>query len=116
MDSSPNIKEESQAEKDMAEIIDQLKVKFNKEQDQSFKQQILTILPSSGSRKKVSEEFETTEYMAGVAKKLSEKEILRCPNPKSGKTLKASAFDLVTKFYNGDDISREMSEMNDKVP
>ena len=52
MDSGPNIKEESQAEKDMAEIIDQLKVKFNEEQDQSFKVQILTILPSSGSRKK----------------------------------------------------------------
>ena len=116
MDSSPNIKEESQVEKDMAEIIDQLKVKFNEEQDQSFKVQILTILPSSWSRKKISEEFETTEYMAGVAKKLSEKEILSCPNPKPGKTLRASAFDVVTKFYNSDDISREMPEMNNKVP
>ena len=54
--------------------------------------------------------------MAGVAKKLSEKEILSCPNPKPGKTLKASAFDVVNKFYNSDDISREMPEINDKVP
>ena len=59
MDSSSNIKEESQAEKDMSKIIDQLKVKFNEEQDQNFKVQIFTILPSSWSRKKISEEFET---------------------------------------------------------
>ena len=115
MDSSPNIKEESQAKKDMAEIIDQLKVKFNEEQDQSFKVQVLTILLSSWSRKKVSEDFETTEYMAGVAKKLSEKEILSCLNPKPGKTLKASAVNVVTKFYKSDDISREMPGMKDKV-
>ena len=99
MDSSPNIREESQAEKDMAEIIDQLKVKFNEEQDRSFKVYILTMLPSSWSRKKVSEE----------------KAILSCPNPKPGKTLRASAVDVVTKFYNSDDISREMPVMKDEV-
>ena len=69
----------------------------------------------AGAEKKISEEFETTEYMAGVAKKLSEKEILSCLNPKPGKTLKASAVNVVTKFYKSDDISREMPGMKDKV-
>ena len=46
--------------------------------------------------------------MAGVAKKFSEeKESLTCPNPKPGKTLEASAVEVVTKFYNGNDKCQE---------
>ena len=54
--------------------------------------------------------------MAGVAKKSSEeKRSLSFPNPKPGKTLETSTMDLVSKFYNCDEISREMPGMKDKV-
>jgi len=93
-----------------------LKKKFNQEENRSNKVQILTVLPSSWSRRKIAEEFNTTQYMASVSKSLvKENGILSHPNPKPGKTLNESIVKLVEKFYNSDEISREMPGMKDKV-
>jgi len=103
-------------QKDMTEMLDQLKKKFNQEENRSNKVQILTVLPSSWSRRKIAKEFNTTQYMASVSKSLvKEKEILSHPNPKPGKTLDESIVKLMEKFYNSDEISREMPGMKDKV-
>lgn len=104
------------AKNDSEEMIEQLKHKFGNEPKRSAKVQILTVLPASWSRRKLSNEFETTEYMAAVAKHLAEeKGVLASPNPKPVKSLPQSVCETVQNFFSTDDISREMSGMKDKI-
>ena len=53
------------------EIISQLKVKFEMSVKRSEQRQVLTVLPSSWSAKKIQDEFGVTNFMARVAKKLA---------------------------------------------
>ena len=85
---------------DEAEIIKQIKDKFNKSSDRSEKVQILTVLPKSWSIQKVQEEFEATNYMVRKAKELvRQKGILSTPNPKPGHELSEETVHPCSKFF-----------------
>ena len=101
---------------DEAEIIKQLKDKFNKSSDRSGKVQILTVLPKSWSIRKVQEEFEATNYMVHKAKELvRQKGILSTPNPKPGHELSEETVHLVQNFFESEEISRTMPGKKDFI-
>ena len=74
---------------------------------------ILTVLPQSWSVKKIEKEFDVSNYMA--RKSIKGKGILSTPNPKPGSSLPQETTDLVTQFYESDDISRIMPGKKDFV-
>ena len=103
-------------EDDEGEIIKQLKEKFHCTINKSEKVQILTVLPKSWSIRKIEKEFGAPNFMARKAKKLVlEKGILSTPNPKPGRSLAQHIVDLVTEFYENDDVNRMMPGMKDFV-
>lgn len=107
---------EIQAEKDESEIITQLKKKFLTTTKGSEKMMILSVLPQSWSRSRITNEFGVSDYMARAVKKLvKEKGVLSTPNPKPGKTLDTTTVEIVIDFYNCDDISRVMPGKKDVV-
>ena len=84
---------------DLNEMIDQLKDKFNACTLRSEKVHVLTVLPKSWAAKKISEEFQVSNYMARKAKKLvKERGVLSTPNPKAGKTLQQKTVSEVKEF------------------
>ena len=98
------------------EIIEQLKQKFHSTVKRSEKVQILTILPCSWSIRKIQAEFGVSNYMARKAKELvAEKGVLSTPNPKPGHSLPSETVDLITNFYESDDVSRIMPGKKDFV-
>jgi hypothetical protein len=98
------------------EMIDQLKNKFQSCKKRSEKVQVLTVLPKSWSIKKITDEFQTSNYMARKAKKLVRTSgVLSTPNPKLGKTLKKKTARDVQAFYNCDSISRVMPGKKDYI-
>lgn len=72
--------------RDLHCMIDQLKEKFHhKDTSRAQKIQILTLLPSHWSSKRVSEVMNATLYMVKAAKKLAEEQgILSTPNSRLG--------------------------------
>ena len=101
---------------DDSEMIRQLKDKFSKTGKRGEQMQILTLLPQSWSVKKIEKEFGVSNYMARKSKELvKEKGILSTPNPKPGSSLPQETTDLVTQFYESDDISRVMPGKKDFV-
>lgn len=99
-----------------SEIINQLKEKFNSTQDKSLQMQILTTLPKSWTLKQIESEFGVSNFMARKAKNLvKEKGVMSSPDPKPGKTLCTETADIVRKFYESDDISRQMPGKKDFV-
>ena len=98
------------------EIIQQLKQKFHSTVKRSEKLEILTVLPCSWSIRKIQAEFGVSNYMARKAKELvAEKGILSTPNPKPGHSLPSETIDLVTNFYESDNVSRIMPGKKDFV-
>ena len=96
-------------------MIDQMKHKFNAS-TRSEKLQLLTLLPSTWSVRRIENEFETSNFMARTAKRLAaEKGILSSPNPKQGRSLAADTVQQVRLFYEDDNISRAMPGMKDTV-
>ena len=101
---------------DESEIIQQLKEKFKTTTKTSEKLQILTVLPQSWTRKRIQSEFGVSDYMARKCKQLvQEKGILSNPDPKPGPTLPSETVELVTNFYQSDEISRMMPGKKDFV-
>ena len=101
---------------DAGEMIMQLKEKFETTASRSEKVQLLTVLPKSWSVRKIQSEFGASNYMARKAKQLvREKGILATPNPKSGHPLSPETTDLVTAFYESDEVSRIMPGKKDFV-
>ena len=91
---------------DEGEMVKRLKEKFFTA-DRSEKIQILTVLQKSWSIWKPQKEFGSSNFMAWKAKQLvEEKGILSTPDPKPGRILPQSTVDLVTCFYESDEISR----------
>ena len=100
---------------DEGEMVRQLKEKFSTA-ERSKKIQILTVLPKSWSIRKIQLEFGTSNFMARKAKELVKKKgILSSPDPKPARTLPQPTVDLVTSFYESDEISRIMPGKKDFV-
>lgn len=109
-------KENEQKVKDMDRLILLIKEKLNVTTSQREKIQLLTLVPSSWSRKKISEEFNVTEYTARKAKELlAEKGIIGMPDPRKGHPLNENVIDLVKNFYQNSDYARVMPGAKDKV-
>jgi hypothetical protein len=99
-----------------AEIIQQLKEKFNSCTLKNEKVQILTVLPKSWSAIRVQQEFAASNYMVRKAKRLVQDHgILSLPTQKAGRTLSARVVDDVREFYCSDTMSRIMPGMKDFV-
>ena len=101
---------------DGREMIQQLKKKFKVTADKRVQLQILTVLPQSWTIRKTQEEFGVSSYMARKAKELvKEKGVLSLPGHKVGHPLAAETVELVSVFYQSDDISRVMPGKKDFV-
>lgn len=99
-----------------SEIISQLKEKFNRTTNKSLQMQILTTLPNSWTLKQIETEFGVTNFIARKAKNLvKEKGIMSSPDLKPGKTLSSETVDIVRKFYESDEVSRQMPGKKDFV-
>ena len=101
---------------DEGEIILQLKEKFQTTTKRSEQLQILTVLPRSWTRKHIQSEFGVSDYMARKCKQLVlEKGILSSPDPKPGPSLPSETVEIVTNFYQSDEISRTMPGKKDFI-
>ena len=70
------------------EVFNQVKEKFKSSTNASERILLLTLAPKSWGRKKIAQEFQTTEHQAQKAIDLvKESGILSSPNPKIGKKL-----------------------------
>ena len=78
------------------EMILQLKVMFEMSVKRSEQMQVLTLLPSSWSARKIQDEFGVAKFMARAAKKLAkEKGVLSTPNPKPGRSVAETIIEQV---------------------
>lgn len=110
------IKENEQKIKDLDRLVLLMKEKLSTTNSQREKIQILTLVPSSWSRKKIREEFNVSEYTARKAKELvTEKGILAMPEPRKGHPLNENVIDLVKNFYQNSEYARVMPGAKDKV-
>ncbi len=101
---------------DESEIILQLKEKFQTTTKRSEQLQILTVLPGSWTKKRIQNEFGVSEYMARKCKQLvREKGVLSSPDPMPGPSLPSETVEIVTTFYQSDEISRIMPGKKDYV-
>ena len=101
---------------DESEIILQLKEKFQTTTKRSEQLQILTILPRSWTRKQIQSEFGVSDYMARKCKQLvREKGVFSSPNPKPGHSLPSETVEIVTDFYQSDEVSRTMPGKKDFI-
>ena len=101
---------------DESEMILQLKEKFQTTTKRSEQLQILTILPQSWTKRQIQAEFGVTDYMARKSKQLvREKGVLSSLDPKPGHSLPSETVELVTDFYQSDEISRMMPGRKDFV-
>ncbi|KAG1681437.1 Chimeric ERCC6-PGBD3 protein [Nymphon striatum] len=92
--------EDPQYEKELVELIDQLKEKYKESKERSIKMQILTVLPKSWTIRRIEEEFEVSNWMARAAKKLmNEKGAMSTPNPKQGRPMSIDVLNKVDAFY-----------------
>ena len=102
MDNVPEAKDAQDNSKESEmfydEMILQLKEKFEMSDKRSEQGQVLTVLPSSWSVRKIQDEFGVTNFMARAAKKLAkEKGVLSTPNPKPGRSIPEIIVDQVKR-------------------
>ena len=101
---------------DGSKMLQQLKEKFQSTAQRGEKLQILTVLPKSWSLTKIQQEFGVSNYMAQKSKDLvKEKGVLSPPGPKCGPSLPQETVDIVSSFYENDEISRVMPGKKDFV-
>ena len=96
---------------DKSEVILQLTEKFQTTTIMSERLQILTVLPRSLSRKRIQQCVWL--YVTKVQAPYWKKGILSSPDPKPGHSLSPKTVDLVTDFYQSDEISRMMPGKKD---
>lgn len=110
------IKETEQKAKDLDRLICLIKEKLETTSTRSEKIQLLTLVPTSWSKRKVMEEFKVSEYAIRQARNLvKEKGILTLPLPRKGKVLSENTINLVKNFYQSEEYSRIMPGRKDKV-
>lgn len=99
------------------EIVSQLKHKFATTLDKHTKVQILSILPTTWSARRISKEFHTSRHMAVLTKKLvAEKGILCEPNKRAATNhITEEVKNRVVKFYLTDNISQPCAGKRDFV-
>lgn len=102
---------------DGKQMIEQLKRKFNLATTFPEKYLILSVLPQSWSIRKISEQFQTSFYIARRSKELvRQKGILATPTKKFGsRTLSEATVKLIQDFYCNDDNSRACPGTRDYV-
>ena len=72
--------------------------------------QLLTLVPISWSHKDIEKEFNVTNYMVQISRKLLQKNgILSSPEKKKGKKTPQESVDKIIEFYCNDENSRLMS-------
>lgn len=70
---------------------------------------MLTLIPLSWSRKKVSETFKVSEYLVRQSHSvLKQKGILSFPEPRKGKILADEVIQKILIFYTDDEFSKIM--------
>ena len=100
---------------DMNRLLEAMNDKL-KEADYRTKVQILTLTPTSWSRKYAAEYFNVSEYLIRTARNLrQEKGIISKPEPKRGKSLSAETLTLIEAFYNDDQYTRQLPGKKDYV-
>ena len=115
---APEVSPDEEKIKNFDEVIDQLIAKFKASDTTKGEQlQILTVLPRSWTVKKIMDTFGATKYMAQHAKQqLEEKGVLTSHKPSRVSIgLSDETKEIVTQFYESDDISRAMPGKNDYV-
>ena len=101
-----NENEMAKSKIELDEILNQLKEKFHSSVGRAEKLQVLTVLPKSWSTRRISTEFECSDYMARPVKKLmAEKGILSTPNSKPGHAIHNDVVQLVRDFYASAEVS-----------
>lgn len=103
--------------KDCAEILSQLKDKFQNSTDRVKKYQILSVVPKSWSANKVATTFDTTWYMANNAIKMVKQHGILFPVAKKvgSNTIPSEVVNLVKDFYRSDEVSSDRPAMSDKT-
>lgn len=109
--------EKSPKESDFDELIHLLKAKFKGCASKKEKFQILTLLPSSWSIRRIENEFECSYRMAITSKALrNDKGILSVPDRKKpSHIIDQELSSLIDSFYIEDDVSSLMPGKNDYV-
>ena len=98
------------------EVLEQIKVKFQKSASNSEKVLLLTFAPKSWGRRRLAKELCASERQTRKVKKLvAENGILSSPNLKKSKTLDSEIENFVKKFYLDDENIRIMPGMKDFV-
>lgn len=97
-------------------FIDLIKEKVDTSSTHQRKVQLLTLVPTLWSRKKVMEEFHVSEYTARQARELfRDKGLLAAPELRKGKAISTKTLELVRTFYESDEYSRMMPGKKDSV-
>lgn len=96
-------------------VMNQMKEEFNT-MDKNNQYRVLTAMPRESSLEFLKNTFGVTESQAKRAKKIqAEQGILSTPNPKPGRRLPEETIVNVKKFYESDEVSRQMPGRKDSV-
>ena len=106
-------KQELSETDDEAEILKQLKDKFDKSSSRSEKVQTLTVLGYAEFKKNL--EPQITWFTKQLKELVKQKGILSTPNTKPGHELPKETVHLVQSFFESDEISRTMPGKKDIV-
>lgn len=111
------IRDRSQREIDLEEMLDGLKIKFSSlKSNDPLKIRILTTAPSSWSSRKIAREFNTSRYLAAKSKKLkSAAGVLGETVAKISHGLAQDVVMKIDEFYNNDMYSRMMPSTKDVI-
>lgn len=100
----------------MDRLVDLIKERLETPVTYRERIQLLTLAPTSWSRKKVAEEFNVSEYAVRTARELlKEKGVIALPGPRIGKLLEQGTVNLIKNFYQNNEFSRIMPGKKDKV-
>lgn len=99
------------------EIVNQLKCKFNTTTDKHTKIQILSVLPSTWSVRKISNVFKTSRHMGLLTKALVEENGILCEPKKRAATnyISDDVINRVINFFLSDNISQPCAGKRDYV-
>lgn len=113
----PEIRDRSQREIDLEEMLDNLKIKFSSlKANDPLKIRILTLAPSSWSSRKIAREFNTSRRSAEKSKNLkSAAGVLGETVAKAGHGLAQNIIVKIDEFYNNDMYSRMMPSTKDVI-
>ncbi|GAB1865911.1 hypothetical protein CAJAP_06990 [Camponotus japonicus] len=117
VNSTNSFKNRSQREVDLEEILDNVKQKFwSLPVGSQQRVQILTILPTSWSSRKIATEFNCSRAVAQKSKEFrASAGILGSCTIKTGKKISADTEKKILDFYNSDLNSREMAAVKDVI-